>query len=164
MRGRQRLIPEVKGRRLRQVGRLYQDGRVFAYKPPTKGGGAVLIDASGSMGLSHRQLEKIVQALPGGIVASYAGYSDRKSGELRIIAEKGRYCHADEMKPAQGLNIIDGPALQWLASQRGPRYWVSDGRVTGKGELTSPLLTAECNQISKQAQIRRMASAEVLLA
>jgi hypothetical protein len=163
MRGRRRLVPDTRGRRLRHVGRLHIDNRVFVSRPPLLGGGAVLVDTSGSMHLESEQVERIVRALPGGIVATYAGDGSLSWGELRIVARNGRFCAANDIEPEMGHNIIDGPALEWLGEQRGPRYWVSDGKVTGIGEKQSPILLAEIAQLCRRFQIQRVESAAVLL-
>jgi hypothetical protein len=161
MRTRRPMRPDIRGRRLRRVGRLYVDGKVLWNRQRARGGGAVLIDTSGSMSLTHHQVEQIVQALPGGIVATYGGCGDW--GELRIVAEKGRYCSIDDLTPQLGGNGIDGPALEWLAKQPGPHYWVSDGGVTGCGDRSSPLLSAQTRTICEKHQILRVASTDVLL-
>lgn len=163
MRGRRRIVPDTRGRRLRRVGRLHVDGRVFGNRPPLPGGGAVLIDASGSMSLTNGQIEELVRALPGGIVASYSGNDDGWTGELRIIAKNGRFCSQRDIRPPGGANIIDGPALEWLGKQRGPRYWVSDGKVTGIREQQNPALLAERDTLTKRHQIRQVKTMEVLL-
>ena len=31
-------------------------------------------------------------------------------------------------------NEIDGPAIAWLAAQKGPRVWLFDGGATGSGD------------------------------
>ena len=53
-------------------------------------------------------------------------------------------------------NIIDEPALEWLAHQGGPRLWISDGGVTGVGDTTSAALQRRCKEIVERAGIRRV--------
>lgn len=163
LRGRRRPVQDIRGRRLRRVTRLHVDGKVFVNRPPRPGGGAVLIDTSNSMALSNAQVEKIVEELPGGIVASYSGNRDRKTGELRVIARNGSYAERGDIRAPGPLNIIDGRALAWLAKQRGPRYWVSDGCVTGIGEKQSPILLAEVERICRVHQIIRVKDVRTLL-
>ncbi len=110
-------------------------------------GGSVLIDDSGSMNLTQKQLNDIVEGAPAAIVASYAGTSRMQDehgkaimdendhavpgGEIRILAkEASRVAHKD-LEIDMGNNMIDGPALEWLAEQPYPRVWVSDGVATG---------------------------------
>ena len=63
-------------------------------------------------------------------------------GELRIIAQKGRY--TSNPKGNGGGNGVDGPALAWLETQDQPRIWVCDGGVTGLRDNPAPNLTMEC--------------------
>jgi len=108
--------------------RLYTDGYVFAIRrkhkvvQPT-----ILLDASGSMHLPNVAL--IVREFPAATVASYSARA--RGGTLRILARDGRCVSAtyDDTKFG-GANVIDGPALDWLAQQPAPRYWISDGVVT----------------------------------
>src|SRR5947209_8372180 len=79
-------------------------------------GGSVLIDASGSMGLDVGDIWEIVELVAGATVAAYAG--DGREGTLRILARGGRgVCQGDCAADLGSGNIIDGPALRWLARQ-----------------------------------------------
>jgi hypothetical protein len=60
-------------------------------------------------------------------------------------------------------NVIDGPALRWLASQPGPRIWISDGRVTGVRDRSSLDLVVEAMGICRRNQITRVDKADSLL-
>lgn len=118
---------------------------VFSTKKTKPGGGTVLIDASGSMSLTDEQILAIMTALPGALIATYCGNhhslgTDEPWGELRIVARDGK--RADERDLTEhrfGENMVDGPALRWLAAQPGPRFWVSDGIVTGIDPSTKQL-------------------------
>lgn len=80
---------------------------------------------------------------------------DHAFGQLRIVAKNGRRCKPDLVLPGRygrdlitgetrlmqqfGGNMVDGPALDWLRKQPGPRYWISDGKVVGNGSRTLTL-------------------------
>ena len=84
-----------------------------------------MIDVSGSMNMSIREVEEIVKTLPASTVAIYSGEShevlDRtlwedtdniELGKLQIIAENGKWVEEIPRYPAQ--NLCDGPALNKL--------------------------------------------------
>ena len=132
--GRRKKVADLRGRRLHRVGRLCSDGRVFAHRPPLKGGGAVVIDTSGSMSLEPEEVLALCIHYPAGVIAAYSGWDDadgNSKGVLRVIARNGRRVRDDQIDPPGGGNEVDGPALDWLAKQPGPRYWISDAHVTG---------------------------------
>jgi hypothetical protein len=96
-------------------------------------------------------------------VATYSG--NRTSGTLHIVARKGRVANADGLRLARSSgsgNIVDGPALQWLAQQQAPRLWVSDGYVTGKYDRSSIDLGADAQIICNKAKIRRVEKAQAV--
>jgi hypothetical protein len=59
-------------------------------------------------------------------------------------------------QPSGCGNIIDGPALSWLATQDQPRVWISDGHVTGAHEVQHPALVAEALRIQLAGHITRL--------
>ncbi len=134
MRGKRRKVPEQRGRRLHRIGRLHHDGRVFSHKPPLRGGGAVLIDTSGSMSLSNEEVIQLCATYPAGIIGAYCSDHGDTVGTLRIIARRGRRVTDEMINPEGGGNGVDGPALDWLAKQPGPRFWISDAGVSGGPE------------------------------
>jgi hypothetical protein len=118
---------------LRNPHRLALDGRVFASRRRHRGG-ALLIDWSGSMDLADADVERILALAPICTVAAYSAESD--GGVLKILAREGRRVRpADITRPSGPSNVIDGPALEWLTRQAGPRVWLSDGGVTGLGDV-----------------------------
>jgi hypothetical protein len=138
--------------------RLPVDGRVFG-RHRRQRGGSVLIDASGSMGFGPADLQRITAAAPLATVAIYAG--GRSSGRLTIVATRGRMARASKINEARGQgNVIDGPALRWLAQQPEPRVWISDGHVTGVHDQPSTDLVVDAIQICQKARIRRAGKAE----
>lgn len=127
--------------------RLLVDGKVFGEMRKVKGG-TVLVDVSGSMHFEPNEIEELIKAAPAIVVATYSGNSSHHShaptgiegphGVLSIVGKGGRRAGSGRsadgrflIRPCGGQNIVDGPALRWLAKQKEPRYWVSDGMVTG---------------------------------
>lgn len=149
MRGRNKRKPAQRGRRLHRLGRLYTDGYVFADRPRTKGGGAILIDTSGSMSLTPDDVLMLCVAYPGGIIASYS--SSGHQGYLRIIAKNGKRVTDDMLATPGPGNGVDGPALDWLATQPGPRYWISDAGVEG-----GAVGLRYCLEVCRKAKITRV--------
>lgn len=139
--------------------RLPVDGRIFRRCKPQPGG-TVLIDGSGSMNLSQKQLAHMVSIAPMSTVAIYSGQST--SGTLTIIGKKGRFADQDGIAKARvgSGNIVDGPALEWLGKQHEPRIWVSDGFVTGKHDRSCVDLAAEAMALCHKYGIRRIATPE----
>ncbi len=106
-------------------------------------GGTLLIDVSGSMSWAHEDTLKLIEIAPASTIALYAGKlqglvtpEENRSGApglLTIIAYAGRVVGPEfnHRLLHSHSNIVDGPALSWLARQARPRIWFSDGRVTG---------------------------------
>lgn len=109
----------------------------------------VLIDTSGSMCLSDEQIMEILKNSPYATVAMYSG--NGRKGMLTVIARQGFVATIEDIhhqiKRVGGGNIVDGMALRWLAEQKGNRYWISDGGVTGCGEHCSEAMNADCDML-----------------
>ena len=70
--------------------------------------------------------------LPAVNIAMYNGYYN--GGNLRIIAKNGMRVDDTYLDDhSGGGNVIDGPALRWLAEMPPRRIWVSDMKVFGIG-------------------------------
>jgi hypothetical protein len=149
--------PTTDGSAFRYPQRWAADMSGFAFKGIKEGGATVLIDVSGSMHLEESQILEIMRYMPASLIATYSGR--HTEGELRIIAKKGRRAVERDFRYAGG-NVIDGPALLWLAKQKGPRYWVSDGGVTGVHQAMTPTLIAECVLICERYHIMRIDSVD----
>lgn len=145
----------------RSFHRIPIDGRVFTSRVNRPAGGTVLIDQSGSMGLDPDEVMQLIAAYPGVTVATYAGRDTM--GELRIIAKNGRRASDEDCYHPFGQNVIDGPALDWLASMPAPRVWVSDGYVTGSGESVHPELLADARSKVKAGRIIQIADFATLI-
>lgn len=144
---------------LRSTHRLFVDGRVFARRVRSRSG-SVLIDASASMRWTGRKLEALLEAAPAALVACYEGAAEGW-GILRVLARGGSRVADAAIRPplGKGGNVIDGPALRWLARQAAPRVWVSDGHVTGVGDHFTPRLLQEVDEICSGAGITRVPDA-----
>jgi hypothetical protein len=142
------------GDSIRRPHRWVTDKRIFGRKTKDKGG-TLLIDASGSMGISRDDIEMMCHLIPAGTIATYAG--EGKVGELHIIAKKGRMVneHTD-IRPEYGGNIVDGPALEWLGKQQRPRIWVSDGGVSFEHDIFDDRAKSICRRLVRRYAIHRI--------
>jgi hypothetical protein len=165
-------VPRSKGRHWRpaRVGPLIfphrallpgSDGRAFGTRNRALLG-SVLIDCSGSMHLESDHLSRILRIAPAAAIAVYASKPrDMSGGLLIVVAKNGRRVgDLDYVKQSLGAgNVIDGPALRFLASKfPKPRFWVSDGIVTGRGDTTAANLHHEVLRMLVAGQIKRVAT------
>ncbi|MCZ6784109.1 MAG: hypothetical protein O7G30_12455 [Proteobacteria bacterium] len=159
-RGGRRWKPADEGTDLRFLHRYAVDQRVFRRRVHRgKGGGSVLIDASGSMSLDAADIDRIIAGAPSAtLVALYSGTGDR--GELRVVVREGRRAGVEALTPPGAGNIVDLPALEWLARQPAPRVWISDGGVTGCDDRSSDTVSRGCKSVCRRAGIVRVRSAE----
>ena len=168
-----RLAPRLRGEgwraapdgiRLGDPSRFHRDGRGWrARRRRRQAGGTALIDCSGSMSLTPEMLEDLVSANPAAVVATYSGDDDRQQGRLHIVARQGRRVRPEHVRPPGTYNICDGPALDWLGRQPAPRIWVSDGGVTGRGEVCSAALVADAETRARRYRIRRVETTDALI-
>jgi hypothetical protein len=147
----------------RYMHRLTMDQRVFGRRRKKDVfQGTVLIDHSGSMSLSAHQVDQILTRWPAVTIATYAG--DGYHGVLRVVARDGRRAEGEWLScPSEGENTIDGPALDWLNKQRGPRVWISDGLVTGTGATSSPGLRLDAFRKVSKGRVKRVPNVQQLL-
>ena len=143
---------------VRYVHRWTTDRAIFRGRRQ-RAGGTVLVDTSGSMSLSVEDLEGLLRATPAGAcVAIYSGRGAQ--GELRIVASGSRRARAEQLQPYARGNVVDEPALEWLAGQAEPRIWVSDGHVTGVGDKPSASVKDACRRIRRRARVKRVDTPE----
>jgi hypothetical protein len=128
------------------------DKKVFKQKQNVKGG-TILIDASGSMSFSGEDILEIMQLLPAVNIAMYNG--SHLTGDLHIIAKNGMRVSEQYMDDHSGAgNVIDGPALEWLATMPARRIWVSDMYVFGAyGATDGYNLLKECYDLCTKHKI-----------
>jgi hypothetical protein len=147
---------------VRYLARWPVDGAVFRRRA-RRSGGSVLVDNSGSMGLELADLDRLLLATPHGMrVAIYSGSG--AEGELRVVADGVRRAAPEHLARFGGGNVVDLPALEWLARQPLPRLWVSDGGVTGVGDRGSLVLKQRCAALCQRARIRRVAKLDAAVA
>jgi hypothetical protein len=144
------------GQRVRRASRMLTDGKVFVRRTM---GGTILIDCSGSMYLTHETIVDLLRARPAATIAVYCSANCR-TGFLTIIAQKGRAVSLEDFHNVYlgGGNVIDLPALEWLARQSGPRVWICDGCVTGVNDDVGPNIARACASIVLQNRITRIGS------
>jgi hypothetical protein len=143
---------------VRSVNRWYSDRKIFRGRA-RHAGGTVLIDTSSSMKLSASDVDRIVRSAPSAtLVAIYSGRHGE--GQLRIVVRNGHRATAEDLTPYGPGNLIDLPALEWLAIQPRPRVWLSDARVTGVNDLASAILARRCRIVCLKHGIRRAETAE----
>lgn len=148
---------------MRAAHRYMVDRMIFKTVRKRVRGGTILIDGSGSMSLTPPQVLAILREAPTSKIAIYSG--SENSGTVRILAEKGRRV-ADKYvtRPDDAGNTIDAPALVWLAKQEGPRYWVSDGGVTGRMDQPHTSVVPGCAAIVKRGGIEQHYSCKRFIA
>jgi len=144
------------GTEMRYIDRYAVDQRVFKRKrKKRKGGGSVLIDASGSMDIDASDIMNIIKEAPEAtLVAMYSG--DGEMGQLRIVVDKGKRCADGHLAPFGGANCVDIPALEWLACQPAPRVWLSDGEVTGEDDRESDEINRAADTLCRDNNITRV--------
>lgn len=149
------------GAYIRRPERHCTDGLVFGNRRRQPKSGSVLIDISGSMSLTLDEIEEMMTLAPGVNIATYC--SGGYTGFLTIVARGNKRCSTEDLRARGGGNGIDGPALRWLAAQPGPRYHISDGLATGRGEAHNGGLMMECEAIRRAHRITRLESLEELI-
>ncbi len=143
--------------------RLAVDGRIFHQPVHKDHGYNLLIDCSGSMSWSIENLQEVLRTAPATRVALYS--ADGGVGVLRIVSENGwRAIDSFIHPPAGGNNGIDGPALRWLAKQKGMKIWLSDGGVTGIGDGSSTTLFDDASMVVKKGRIMQTFTPEETIA
>lgn len=147
--------PSPDGATFRYVHRVLTDHACFAI-PKKDSLGTILLDNSGSMNLTDKQILSILRYSAGATIATYCGRSDREAvdGRIIIMAKAGRVVKQVPQQYGYG-NIIDGPALEWLCSQPAPRWWICDGLVTGIHEAQNDNLVDICTALKKKGRIKQ---------
>jgi hypothetical protein len=155
-----RIIRSAEGKYPRYIERLVTDPerRIFARKTRALGA-VVVVDCSGSMAWSDSDLDDVVNLTAGATVLCYSSgdIADEENPNAWIVARNNsRVRHLPEFP---GGNGCDGPALAYAVrtlrqGSSHPVIWVSDQRVTGKGDSTSSVLRAETDALVKRYGIR----------
>jgi hypothetical protein len=154
-----RIIATDTGRNPRYISRLVTDPdkRIFSRKTRALGG-VVVIDNSGSMSLSERDLAQLMSASAGSTVVMYSSDVNATTPNCWVIARKGRQVR--HIPDTPGGNGVDGPALVYATTLRDrrsqPIIWVSDGYVTGVRDASKAILTQECLRLQRKHNIIRV--------
>jgi hypothetical protein len=146
--GKKRIASNM-GRNPRRIGRMFTDPQKRIFDRKIKGnGGVVLIDYSGSMALSEKDVLDMMEAAPGCTVACYTtnDYDLDGQSNLWILGARGRMTTA--IPASRGGNGVDHPALVWAIQQKqnrnAPIVWVTDGGVLGPGQGYNDQLAMQC--------------------
>lgn len=137
--------------------RYATDGRIFR-GPGGRARGTLLVDVSGSMSFSQADLALILRRNVNRTVAVY-GAATHDAGTLSVIATCGRSVRPDRIMQAPGIgsgNVVDVPALRWLARQHQPLRWLSDGMVTGVRDCNTTEVSTACREILRASTIKRV--------
>lgn len=146
----------------RYMYRLMSDQRIFGRRRKKKAyEGSLLIDCSGSMSLSPEEVDEMLRRWPAATIGTYCGSGGM--GELWVVAKNGKRAPRHELHPQLGGNVVDGPALDWLAKQKMPRIWISDGGVSGIGDSFGNAFVADAAVKMKRGKIKRLANVHELL-
>lgn len=123
----------------RRMSRLVTDGKIFERAIPEYGA-AILIDASGSMSISEDTIRQIIEIAPASWIGMYFGGAgkingvEHSGGFIVELAENGIAADNINKYRLGGGNQCDGIALRFLGTKPEPRFWISDGYVTGPGD------------------------------
>ena len=139
-------IPSNTGRSPRRLHRYLTDPEMRIFDRTIKGvGGVLVLDCSGSMSLTKKQIREILEAAPG---VTVLGYSDngREGPNAWVLARKGRM--VEELPDTGHGNGVDYPAIVWGVENRqkssSPVIWVSDGGVCGASSGFHNGLAMQC--------------------
>ncbi len=146
--GKRRIASNM-GRNPRRLSRLLTDPQKRIFDRKVKGnGGVVLIDYSGSMSLSEKDVLEIMEAAPGCTVACYSTNDWDWDGKpnLWVLGARGRM--TTNIPKSRVGNGVDHPALVWAVQQKqrrsAPIVWVTDGGVVGPGCGYTDQLAMQC--------------------
>jgi len=152
LKGSRQYRPMDYGYNPKYINRFCIDRKIFKQKLNVKGG-TILIDASGSMRFNGEDILEIMKMLPAVNIAMYNG--SYRGGDLRVIARNGKRVTQKYLDDhSGGGNVVDGPALEWLATMPARRIWVSDMYVFGAtGDTSGFNLLKECYDICTKNKI-----------
>ena len=122
--------------------------------------GSVLIDMSGSMGWSLSEIQSVILKCPTATVLGYRSNNSLRGGQIIVLGEKGKVSTSaglnEYTRNTRGGNVVDGPALVRLSMMLEPRFWLSDGLVTGVNDTQNDELNEDANRVCSYGKIRRV--------
>ena len=150
-----RLMYTDTGRSIRNISRIYSDPEQRIFTRKTRALGAVVvIDCSGSMSLSEKDIDEMITVSAGATVLCYSSDASpsQDNPNAYVVARKGR--RVRELPIFHGGNGVDAPALMYgikvlRESSRQPVIWISDEMVTGLGDSGGLSLREETDKIKK---------------
>jgi len=138
--------------------RIVSDSAVFASKQHGKGG-TLVIDGSGSMHISFKDVCDVLEQRPFATIAIYASDMTLTKGFLVILVDRGKRVTEKvlelELSKLGSGNVVDGPALDWLCKRSGEKFWICDGGVTGTGDCMTGYLKAYAALMTRRYHIKR---------
>lgn len=136
--------PNEMGKTPKYLSRLLTDPsrRIFAKKSKSLGG-VVVIDCSGSMGLSQKDIENLIKSASGSTIWAYSSSCHRQDLENTwLVAHQGK--RVRDIPNFHGGNGVDLPAIAYATRYRKNKndtmIWISDGHVTGNAEVSEDKL------------------------
>jgi hypothetical protein len=155
-----RLIPANEGKTPKMFYRMVSDPykRIFQRKTRSLGG-VVIFDCSGSMGLSDEDIKDVMRSSSGCSIVCYSSGNDEwdaEHGNIHLVAKNGRQMRG--LPDFPGNNGVDLPAIKWAyynlrLNSKSPVVWVSDGQVTGVGDVCTDKLYQETQRFVKSKNI-----------
>jgi hypothetical protein len=153
--GRKRALSDT-GKNPNRIANYIGDPTRRIYTRKTRGTNAlVVVDCSGSMSLTHDDLDAILRASTGATVVGYSGsrrqHQDNEPNTYLLAHNQRRVRHLPDWC---GGNGVDAPAVSWAIKnyrkQNAPVLWITDGKATGSGDHTSPYLSRQCRRIAQK--------------
>lgn len=135
--------------------------RLFIKRKPVQPGGAIIIDASGSMNLTVDDILGIIDHCPLATVALYDGNDEWYApvGDIFVVSKNGfrreRTDIEKYIRERKHGNSVDLEAINWLLEQSGPRTMVTDRGFTGSFDSVVAL--------AKLEECERLGDIEVVL-
>lgn len=157
------------GRAIKNIGRLFSDPEERIFTRKTRALGAVVvIDCSGSMSLSEKDIDDMISVSAGATVLCYSSDSrpSHDNPNAYIVARKGR--RVRKLPYFHGGNGVDAPALMYgikvlRESSRQPVIWISDEMVTGRGDSGGVSLREETNKIKQRYGVIVCSNADIAI-
>jgi hypothetical protein len=137
------------GRNLTRPHNYYGDNerRVFTRYKSGKGA-VILLDLSGSMSLSEKDVDQMIESAHGSTII---GYSQGIEGEPNCWVIAHNNTRMKGTPDVRGGNGVDVPALLFADTYRKtkqPLVWVSDGYATGRGDdMTHEIMLATAKTV-----------------
>ena len=157
------------GRLPKRLHRMLTDPerRIFD-KVARHAGGIVVIDCSGSMGLSSNDVREIVHSASGCTVIAYSLMSGAGKPNAWILAKDGACISAADFPTMGQANGVDEPVLEWAVRNRkkpsDPIVWVCDGHVTDCTDTSHENIREACATLAIENGIRQVPTVEDAIA